>query len=96
VRYWLHCRRCQEVVPHGMAGDERWDWHVDCTVYDRPGRPSNTPKSLDFASHRKAYHPLKAVRRISDGQARTLLALGSVTTPLGPTEMLALEGRSQK
>ena len=90
-RRWLHCTKCNEVVPFVKAYP-RWDWHVDCKVFDRPGRPKGVSKTLDFASHRRAYHPLKAVKVIEEKLARLLLQTGKVTCPLTPVEWLALGG----
>ena len=88
---WRFCQLCMKVIP--VDSSKRWDWHADCTVFDRPGRPERLSRALDFASHRKAYHPMKAVKRISEAKALRMIEVGEATNDLSAIELLGREGR---
>jgi hypothetical protein len=91
--WWRYCKKCKVVVPCDHPGAERWNWHWECKVFDRPGRPKGMSKTLDFASHRKAYHPMLATERITEKEAFRMLDSGRATTELTVTELLGREGR---
>jgi hypothetical protein len=92
--YWLHCAKCNLVVPYEKFGYD-FDWHKDCKVFDRYGRPKGMSKKLDYASHPRAYAPMKATSLIKESAARFLLARGRAEFGGEALEWLALAGDTE-